>query len=260
MKKGRDIAVTFPGLFLVHHNLPEKKVDFHAHEEHMLFIPLQGEIKIITRERVLTIGPGKMVYLPPETEHAFDSSSLLGERLIAMVSNKAWKGATENQHPVSSVAANQLTKELLFYLLLHPKTQNVRSMVQTFIQTLDEIMSEACHLIDLEHLESKMGDERVGKTIRYFRDHLSDSVSMDQVAKHCGLSVRNFNRLFLIEVGMTPKQLLTQIRIERAKELLRGGKTSLTEAAFGVGYNSLSQFISSFRLLTGQLPSEWNRQ
>lgn len=259
MKKGRDIAVKFPGLFLVHQNIPEKKVDFHSHDdEHLLFIPLQGEIKVITRERTITVGAGKMVYLPAGTEHAFDSSSLLGERLIVMVSTKLWKSSSCGDHPISSVSANQLLKELLFYLLLHPETKNAKSIVQTFSQTLDETLHEACHLMELDHVEAKVRDERIAKSIQFFRSHLSESISMDQVAKSCGLSTRNFNRLFVQEVELTPKQVLTQLRVEKAKELL-SNKKSVTETAFDVGYQSLSQFISSFRLLTGQLPSEWGR-
>jgi len=33
----------------------------------------------------------------------------------------------------------------------------------------------------------------------------------------------------------------------------------VTETAFAVGYQSLSQFISAFRQLTGQIPSEYAR-
>jgi AraC-like DNA-binding protein len=55
---------------------------------------------------------------------------------------------------------------------------------------------------------------------------------------------------------MTPKQVVTFHRIEKAKELLLQ-KQSVTDVAYEVGYASISQFISTFRSLTGKLPSEF---
>jgi AraC-like DNA-binding protein len=55
---------------------------------------------------------------------------------------------------------------------------------------------------------------------------------------------------------MTPKQAITFHRIEKAKELLQKNQ-SVTDVAYEVGYSSLSQFITTFRSLTGKLPSEF---
>ena len=82
---------------------------------------------------------------------------------------------------------------------------------------------------------------------------------MEAAAREAGLSLRSMNRLFAKEVGLSPRQALAICRTERAKELLASGRVSVTEAAFEVGYRSLSQFISVFRRLTGQLPSEFAR-
>ena len=47
---------------------------------------------------------------------------------------------------------------------------------------------------------------------------------------------------------------------ERAQELLLSGQANVTDAAFAVGYQSLAQFIRSFRQITGQLPSDVARR
>jgi transcriptional regulator GlxA family with amidase domain len=81
------------------------------------------------------------------------------------------------------------------------------------------------------------------------------SFSIEEIARKSGLSTRSFNRLFLTELAVTPKQAMTLYRVERAKQLLRQGKGSVTDIAFEVGYQSVSQFIATFRRHTGQLPS-----
>ena len=56
---------------------------------------------------------------------------------------------------------------------------------------------------------------------------------------------------------MTPKQVITLHRMERAKTLLSKRGQTVTDVAFEVGYSSVSQFITAFRKITGQLPSEF---
>jgi AraC-like DNA-binding protein len=256
LRKGQDIAVQFPGLYLVHHNLPGKEVARHAHVEHLLFLPLQGEIAIDLDGMRLACGPGRMIYLPPSTQHAFTSAETQGERLICLIDKATWKRAEAGTHPPSLLAASQLGKELLFYLLLHPSTRHASSLIQTLLQTLSENLSASCHLLDIEHLEARVSDVRLRRALEHFRAHLEEPVAMETVAREAGMSVRSFNRLFLLELGLTPKQVLSQYRVARARQALLSGQATVTEAAYQVGYNSLAQFIAVFRQLTGQLPSE----
>ena len=251
MKRGQDIAVEFPGLYLVHHNLPGNEVALHLHAEHLLFIPLQGEIAVQLSEKELRCGPGKMIYLPPKTNHAFRSCEKLGERIIGLISTSAWKKASGKTHSPRILSTSQLCKELLFHLLLHPKTKQAGSLVQVFTQTLNEALEESP-----SHLKASAKDARVVKVLDQFEAGLGEGINLDAMARKAGLSTRSLNRLFLTELGMTPKQVLIQYRVQKAQELLAQGGRSVTDVAFEVGYQSLSQFIQVFRNLTGLLPSE----
>ena len=63
-----------------------------------------------------------MIYLPPQTPHAFDSNQHQGERLICMVDEKLWKKAKGPKSAPRVLMTSQLCKEILFYLLLNQKT------------------------------------------------------------------------------------------------------------------------------------------
>ncbi len=258
MKRGKDISAKFPGLFLVHQNIPGKQVKFHSHDkEHILFIPLQGEIKIQLREKELVSGPGKMIYLPPGTCHAFDSSSLLGERLIVLISDSLWKKLGGAKHADRVLPTLQLCKELLYYLLLNPKTKHASAVVATALSTLDEALTAQTCPTAPDQLSSRIQDARVRLAYDAIAAQYHEGLSMEDIAKKSGLSNRNLNRLFLIEVGITPKNLQTQFRVQKAEELLRTGTFAVTDVALEVGYESLSQFIDVFRRTTGKLPSEY---
>jgi hypothetical protein len=79
MRRDQDIVVRFPGLYLVHHNIPGKKVDWHVWPlQHVLFVPLQATITILLPSGSLVGGPGKMIYVPPKTSLAFQANEALG--------------------------------------------------------------------------------------------------------------------------------------------------------------------------------------
>src|SRR5258705_11771788 len=119
MRVGQDIAVRFPGLYLVHHNIPGKKVDWHEWAQHLLFIPLQGGIKILLRSGSLVGGPGKMIYVPPNTSLNFQASEALGELLAGFFDHRRWGGVTAFQCGPAMCSAHQLCNELLFYILIN---------------------------------------------------------------------------------------------------------------------------------------------
>ena len=65
---------------------------------------------------------------------------------------------------------------------------------------------------------------------------------------------RNFERFFSATDFM---QLLTNIRIENAKQLLRDTSLSVIDIAANVGYDSCEHFIRKFRSATGKTPGEY---
>jgi AraC-like DNA-binding protein/quercetin dioxygenase-like cupin family protein len=252
--------VEFEGLYLVHQNLPGRRVGSYRRKEHLVFIPLQGEIRVTVSDLPLRCGVGRMVYLAPDTVHAFASSGSQGERLICLIDEERWVGNTGAKSVGATVfPASQLCKELLFYLLLHPRTRAADPMIDVLVQTLGESLDAAQGLLQVEHLEGKSQDARVRAAMAYLRRNLGRSVLIGEAAAHAGLSSRTLHRLFLKEFGLTPRRVLALLRVSMARELLASGRFSVTEAAWEVGYRSLSQFIAVFRQVTGQLPSEFAR-
>jgi AraC-like DNA-binding protein len=258
MKRGQDLCLNLPGLYVVHQNIPGKEVDFHEHKEHLLFFPLHGEIQVHLEKNTLTCGPGRMIYLPPNTSHSFDSSLTEGERLIVLIGASNWKKHRLPSLKPTLASGNQLCKELLFYLLLHQNSKHQAVLIETFVRTLAESLA-ASEPVAIDHLEGRAKDTRLIKALELLRLKVDEPPTGQELASHSGMSARNLNRLFLTELGLTPKQASTSFRIDHAKNLLLGGSVTVTEAAFASGYQSLSQFITVFRQVTGLLPSEIRR-
>lgn len=142
MKKGKDVSAKFGGIYLVHHNFPGMEKEALTFKQHLVFVPLQGEIEITLRQKKLSLGPGKMLYLPPESEHSFASSKHQGERLIALVDNKFWQKKLGRKTSSAILPLSQLTKEILFYLLVHPTTKHSKSLCSVFVETLNDMKTQ----------------------------------------------------------------------------------------------------------------------
>jgi AraC-like DNA-binding protein len=91
------------------------------------------------------------------------------------------------------------------------------------------------------------------------RADLSGNLSLEQLARECGLSRSHFARAFRKSTGCAPHQWLTAQRIEHARELLRGSRRPLRELARVCGFIDASHFSRVFRGNTGMTPSDYRR-
>ncbi len=91
------------------------------------------------------------------------------------------------------------------------------------------------------------------------REYASD-LSLDEVARKIATSRRQLQRIYL-EIGNTTfRDQLTQVRMERAAELLNQNGVTVREFANRVGYRQAAQFAKAFRVHHGMSPSEFRRR
>lgn len=96
---------------------------------------------------------------------------------------------------------------------------------------------------------------------RTFIDECYDlPLDLDEISKQACLSRYHFLRLFREAFATTPHQYLIHRRIEKAKELLRSRRISVTDVCFEVGFQSLGSFSSLFRRCVGDAPINYRQR
>lgn len=90
----------------------------------------------------------------------------------------------------------------------------------------------------------------------YIRTHYADDISRDAVASSVYLDGAYFSRLFKQKTGQSYIDFLTEVRMEKAIELL-ATHSSITEISKAVGYFHRNQFITNFRKYTGYTPNDY---
>lgn len=82
-------------------------------------------------------------------------------------------------------------------------------------------------------------------------------VSIDSTARALDTSVRTLQRALHRDCGADFRELVNVIRMQRAKELLRGSSASITQLSTEFGYSSPANFARAFRKATGMAPHEF---
>lgn len=95
-------------------------------------------------------------------------------------------------------------------------------------------------------------------TKRYIDANFDKEINLDLLSHlHC-TSKYHLIRVFKKYHGITPRQYLINKRIEKAKIILKSGK-SVSDTCYAIGFESINSFSNLFKAKTGISPSTYNR-
>ena len=99
----------------------------------------------------------------------------------------------------------------------------------------------------------------VGRTIAYIHTHLSDPLTLNELAAQAQLSVYYFTRVFKKSTGYSPYEYIITARLNHAKYLLKNSVFSIKEISSIVGYSSEISFINAFTQKVGISPGKFRK-
>src|SRR5437867_2751397 len=100
----------------------------------------------------------------------------------------------------------------------------------------------------------------IWKARKFIEGHSAEELSLSKVAKAANISPNYLSEKFKQVTGMNFVDYVTRIRFEKACRLLRDVDLRISEIAFAVGFQSLSQFNRIFKKLAGESPTQFRRQ
>jgi transcriptional regulator GlxA family with amidase domain len=103
------------------------------------------------------------------------------------------------------------------------------------------------------------GDASLSATREWALRHLSEQVTLRELARHAGLSQRTFMRRFTEETGTTPLKWLLNARLGRARELLETTDHSVDRVARDCGLGTGANLRLHFRRVLDTTPTAYRR-
>lgn len=102
-------------------------------------------------------------------------------------------------------------------------------------------------------------DRRILLAMMLVEEGTRQQFFIEDIARAVNLSTGRLAHLFKSEVGISPQRYLTNIRLEKARELLEIGGLSVKEIAAEIGIASVSRFCRGFKARYGMTPNEYRK-
>ena len=269
------------GLHVFKHNCYTPALPHH-HNFFEMFYVLEGRCSHRIGENSAVLREGDLCLIQPKVTHQLDVSdeSIIIDVLIRRSTFRHYfYSILQGDNLLSNFFMSTLySKSGIDYLLFH--THGDPDLRHAFIDLCTESVEQAAYYPMLEsaivtrlfvlllrrHMEScelpvnMPGDTTLAMTVaRYLQDNAA-SVTLEQLADYFHYTPEHTSRLIKRATGQSFMQLLTSMRVENAKQLLRDTTLSVAEVSAAVGYESGEHFIRTFRKNTGCTPSEYRRR
>jgi len=99
----------------------------------------------------------------------------------------------------------------------------------------------------------------IQKALTHIEENICTHLKLEALAALSGLSLSGFKQKFRRETGITPREYVNLMKIKKAKEFLREGR-SVTDTAFALDFSSSSYFSVLFRQVEDISPREYAQQ
>jgi AraC family transcriptional regulator len=107
------------------------------------------------------------------------------------------------------------------------------------------------------HNLRKNSKENIKKVIDYMNENFTTDISCSDLSKLINMDKFSFIRSFKSQTSKTPYEYLLDLKIEKAKKMLKSDKYTITEISMMCGFSSHSHFTTTFKKKIGVSPKEY---
>ncbi len=257
------------GLELLRATLTEFAFRPHAHEEFFIALTEEGLATPTYRGDTHVIGPGDLLVLNPEEAHAggppaegswtyralYPRPALMREIIEIMT-------GFPGDRPTMPEFGGDIVRDPEVAARLH-RFHRLSERPGSTILERESHLTEALVLLVGRHAAPPQAPRSPGRERRavrlsreYLEEHAAENVTLEALARFAGLSPFHLCRVFREAVGMTPHAYQTQVRVRRAKSLLRAG-LPITLVAVQAGFYDQAHFTRNFKRIVGLTPGRY---
>lgn len=240
---------------------PRYEMAMHWHSSIELIRILSGELYLTLDNRKYVGKSGDIFFVNSETAHGALPDNSVYE---CIVFNLAF---LKNGNPsVDSFIDDILHKNVMIYEkvsdgILRERIGNLFELMQggsegyrfrvfaLLYDMLGDIYEKKLYNSSVKETadRSEQSVMKLKRTISYIRENYDKDITLSDMAKVSGFSVKYFCAFFKQMTEKTPIEYLKMYRIERAARKLLGTDMSITDIAYSTGFNDLSYFIKTFK-------------
>jgi len=237
----------------------------HWHPAPELITVLAGRFSLAVGQQRLVLSQGEMLYINAQEVHSLCAEEA-GSQLVTVqfspglfdelhaAPSLKWR----TQAGVATEADRQVQQRLA--TLLEQLIDN-RAPFQRIAATYLLLDALAAAGEPTQREESSLREEAMIKEgIEFINQHFDQSLTLSDVAHHCGVSYSWFSRMFKKVSRHNFKEYLTLVRLNKARTLLRDTRTPITEISHNCGFQEHKYLIAAFNKYCGLTPTEYRKR
>ena len=93
----------------------------------------------------------------------------------------------------------------------------------------------------------------------YIDEHFAQTISIEELARRHNIHPSHLSRCFRQQYARSPRQYLTEVRMDNSRRLLASQRLSVHEVAARVGFNNVNNYIQSFKRMYGVTPKQYRK-
>ena len=128
---------------------------------------------------------------------------------------------------------------------------------------IDTLLIPLCNMLELAYMkrEAILDDKHpLDETVIYIKNYYDTDLKSKDICERFNYSRSYLTHEFKSLTGKSFKEYLIDVRLEKAKRLLRYSKLSVTEIAFSVGFKDASYFSNVFKIKGGESPLSYRKR
>ncbi len=228
----------------------------HSHTFIELIFFLRGEATIALGDEVLSPASYDMIVYYPNHEHQEAIDLTKSQEIICV-----WVDIGELP-PHGDGAFRLRDKNRVFeWLFIHLEKEYRKNdpFSQKLITCyLDAIFQNMLRQLTEDELTGTLNT--VEKAKSYMNEHFTRSISLTRLSEQCHVSASYLHRVFQKQVGVTPIQYITKLRIREALYLLESSSLLIVDIAEHCGFTDSRYFSRVFKKQMGYTPSQYRDQ
>jgi len=237
----------------------------HWHEEYEMIGVLKGCIEVRVQSELITLCEKDLLLINSNKIHALKVKSEQPCICMIVQMDTSLFGAEEEEFLFYLDSTKKSAPSCRYDLFFKRMARIVREAMKEEKHALYRLRAEACTLIadlfeytiyDVCYRSGVFTDERefVVSFINYVQDHLEDERILETSCHRLGISRKTLDRNVKAFLGMSSKELIDSLRLEKAKKLLKNTGKNMGYIIDACGFGSETSFYRIFREKTGLTP------
>lgn len=223
----------------------------HKHNHYEIIYTAGGQCMMLINDKEVVLSVGDCIFINRNVKHNFYVNGKSGCKIQQLeiecneeILNDEYLRLTNA--PIISSCLNNINtfyKEKTFEAVQTP-------LIELEIKQLS-LLAKAMAVTNLNE------NVYIPKAVKAIKEKYLSEISGAEIAAELGISERYLRKIFESDLGITPKEYIITLRMEKAKNLLINTDKKIAEIAGLTGYNTIQYFSEIFKERTGVTPREF---